>query len=506
MANTPIKFWKSASAPQNPVAGTIWFDSANKLIKVYTSATTFEAYSGIQSISYSSQKLTWTNADGSSQAVNFSDVASAAKLSEAVADITAVSNAVKAEASRAADVEDDIIARVTAVANDLATANGEISKVSTAVENAKATASSAVASEAARAKAAEATIAADLASLSQAIGDTSASAGGLSTIVNTLLGAEGLDETLGSGKVISSITAGNDGKVTYGTKDVTALMNFSLSGNNLVITSEDGTTTKQVNLGVFAQDKYVSAVSYDATNKNLNFTWKEGDGSTTSVTVPVGDLVDTYTAGTGIKIEGNEISVTATDYVRSVNTGSTTAKDVNFTVTNGKLAGTVYGVASSADVTAAIGTALVTAQGYANTAKSEAIAAANSEAVVMVTNAVKEAQAYADAQVSGAVTEVKSYADTKKGEAISAAASDATGKADAAQAAAIATAAVDASAKASQAVTTAKAYTDEQVAAKATAAVTRAVSLAAEDAAAKATAAVVEAKAYADSLMTWAQF
>jgi len=105
---------------------------------------------------------------------------------------------------------------------------------------------------------------------------------------------------------------------------------------------------------------------------------------------------------------------------------------------------------------------------------------------------------YTDAQVN-TLLGTKSYAtetyvDTAETDAISTAASDATTKANAAQSAAISAAATDATTKANQALVDAKAYADT--------AETDAISTASSDATTKANQALVDAKAYADTAET----
>lgn len=75
------------------------------------------------------------------------------------------------------------------------------------------------------------------------------------------------------------------------------------------------------------------------------------------------------------------------------------------------------------------------------------------------------AQAQADAAKSGAEATAQTYATTAKTEAIAAAALDATSKATTAKTEAIAAAATDATTKANAAVTTANGYTDTKIAA-----------------------------------------
>lgn len=75
------------------------------------------------------------------------------------------------------------------------------------------------------------------------------------------------------------------------------------SGNSLkynVIVK--GTTVGTITIPA---DKYVSTVTYDSENKQIVFTFSKGE----SIKVNVADLIDTYTAGTGLKLEGNQFSI-----------------------------------------------------------------------------------------------------------------------------------------------------------------------------------------------------
>lgn len=79
--NKFLKFYKGASAT-NAEVGAIWFDTANRLIKVKIAESgdnMWQAYSGLQNAEWLSEtkQLQLTKADGSKFIVDFSDVASA---------------------------------------------------------------------------------------------------------------------------------------------------------------------------------------------------------------------------------------------------------------------------------------------------------------------------------------------------------------------------------------------------------------------------------------------
>ena len=74
-----LKFYRKNEAPSSPVAGAIWFNTVDKTIQIYT-GTEWEKYAGnLKDATWSTDKktLTITKHDGSSIALDFSDMASA---------------------------------------------------------------------------------------------------------------------------------------------------------------------------------------------------------------------------------------------------------------------------------------------------------------------------------------------------------------------------------------------------------------------------------------------
>ena len=78
-----LKFYRKNVAPtEGLVAGAIWFNTTDKTIQIYT-GTEWEKYAGNQKdATWSSDKktLTITKHDGSSIALDFSDMASASGI------------------------------------------------------------------------------------------------------------------------------------------------------------------------------------------------------------------------------------------------------------------------------------------------------------------------------------------------------------------------------------------------------------------------------------------
>lgn len=97
-----LKFYRGASAPTDAAVGTIFFDTANREIKVKTGAgaSAWEAYAGkITDVVWDdkAQTLTITRNDGTNKTINFSDVASASTLQTLRDEFDTLNTAFKAE-------------------------------------------------------------------------------------------------------------------------------------------------------------------------------------------------------------------------------------------------------------------------------------------------------------------------------------------------------------------------------------------------------------------------
>ena len=70
-----LKFYKQAAAPAAATEGAIWFDTTNHTIQVKV-AEGWDKYAGaLNDATWASNTLTITKHDGSSIALNFSDMA-----------------------------------------------------------------------------------------------------------------------------------------------------------------------------------------------------------------------------------------------------------------------------------------------------------------------------------------------------------------------------------------------------------------------------------------------
>lgn len=83
--NNSLKFYRKSTAPSSPVAGAIWFNTSDKTIQIYT-GTAWEKYAGnLNNATWANNTLTITKHDGSSIALDFSDMASASAMTSEIA-------------------------------------------------------------------------------------------------------------------------------------------------------------------------------------------------------------------------------------------------------------------------------------------------------------------------------------------------------------------------------------------------------------------------------------
>lgn len=80
-----LKFYRKNVAPSSPVAGAIWFNTDDKTIQIYTGSA-WEKYAGnLNNATWANNTLTITKHDGSSIALDFSDMASATVMGKMLA-------------------------------------------------------------------------------------------------------------------------------------------------------------------------------------------------------------------------------------------------------------------------------------------------------------------------------------------------------------------------------------------------------------------------------------
>ena len=82
---------------------------------------------------------------------------------------------------------------------------------------------------------------------------------------------------------------------------------FSLNGNVLELKGKDDALVASMDLSKFAVDGMVNSVSYDEQTHTITIAWNT-DAGITQTEINLSSLIDVYTSGNGIQVEGNVIS------------------------------------------------------------------------------------------------------------------------------------------------------------------------------------------------------
>lgn len=287
-----LKFFRSATAPAAAELGAIWFDSANKLLKV-KNATDWEVYDGGRNVidaTFVEGLLTITKTSGENVTLNFKDVASASETMKA---FEALDTAVKNAQSKAD----------TGVAN-AATAQS-------AAEAAQTTADSKIASvtgdTTVKAETVDHAVTLSLATSDKGNVKFTQDADGLSANVTipaaTVTGVAANDKVLSLTDKLVSATIGLD----YGDATTEAL-----NGKKAIkLLGKEGVVISEIDASAFVKDGMINSVEFDTTSKHVTITFNT-DAGRQPIDVDLSTLVDTYKAGTGLSL--------ANDGTFSVNT------------------------------------------------------------------------------------------------------------------------------------------------------------------------------------------
>ena len=267
---TNLSFQRIATVPNTGLTvGRIYFETSTGLIKVATSTSAYDAFGGVRNAQWNSasQHLIITNANGSTIDLDLSDVASATEVSTAIAG--------KADKTY---VDDKLAKKVDKVTgkglstNDYTTA--EKTKLSGIAANAQVNVIESVKVNGAALKVTD-------------------------KAVNVVVPAATVTGVKSGDKVLA--LANKELSTTLGLTYDSATKKINLTGiGSAVIASVDATD--------FIKDGMVEGVSFDPKTKNLTITFNTESGKE-DIEVDLSDLVDTYTAGTGITITGNSIAV-----------------------------------------------------------------------------------------------------------------------------------------------------------------------------------------------------
>lgn len=145
----------------------------------------------------------------------------------------------------------------------------------------------------------------------------------------------------------------------------------------------------------FVADGFLTNAEYDAETRELVFTWNTSAGISED-RVPVGDLVDTYTAGNGLNLSNNQFSIKVfeTDKYLTVDETGVHTKGIDDAIATAK--------------GEAIAAAATDAQTKANAAKEAAIADADTKLAdkANVSDVYSKSQTYSQAEVNALIDQV----------------------------------------------------------------------------------------------------
>lgn len=84
----------------------------------------------------------------------------------------------------------------------------------------------------------------------------------------------------------------------------------AVEAEHIILKNKVGTEIASVDATKFVKDGMITDVAYDSTDKTLTIIWNtDSEKDPTQTVLNIGDLVDVYTAGTGIKVANNQISI-----------------------------------------------------------------------------------------------------------------------------------------------------------------------------------------------------
>ena len=311
-----LKFYRKSTAPtEGLAAGAIWFNTTDKTIQIYT-GTEWEKYAGnLKDATWSTDKktLTITKHDGSSIALDFSDMASATVMGNM---ITAVGLNAEGKFTRNATnyggAAKSIGGEITAIDTKLKSVSDLVgtTAVATQISNAKteligASTDDKTANTIGGAK----TYAADAASGAQS--------GAQHYTDEELKKLSGTISSTADEKVVVSVnqTNGKVDTVTVTLDDIASASELA----NVKKTAEDAQTASEVATAISTEINKLDATVSDEHDPNVKISVTETDGKLTGVTVTTADIASAATLKT-VKDQvdaffaGADISETANKY------------------------------------------------------------------------------------------------------------------------------------------------------------------------------------------------
>lgn len=278
-----LKFYRKSEAPASPVQGAIWFNTTDKTIQLYT-GTTWEKYAGnLKDATLSGSTLTIIKHDGSTIALNFSDMASATTMGKIItaaglnSDGTHKTNATNYGGNTLGEEIKNIDAATKAV-SDLVGTKSVADQLTTTLETLNVT---------------------DTAVSNKYVASVNETNGKISVFRESLpvTGVARNDTVL---------------KLSQGLVSSTITMSYVKNDKKIYLYGIDQTTPiSEIDTTDFVADSFLNDVELDDSD-NLQFTWKMADGTTKTDTVNISKYIDTYTAGNGLSLVGKSFSVDTT--------------------------------------------------------------------------------------------------------------------------------------------------------------------------------------------------
>lgn len=355
-----LKFYRKSEAPSSPAAGAIWFNTSDKTIQIYTGSE-WEKYAGnLKDATWSTDKktLTITKHDGSSIALDFSDMASATVMGKMIRAVGINTDGTfKKNATNYGGSATSIGAEIAAIDSALNNVSGLVGTTSVATQITDAS------------NAIIGTSSDDLTDLTlegvkkyaaaEAASALSTSTGALTTALSNLT----VEDTVVDNQYVSAVqssngkirvsraslpvvgVAANDKLLSLSGDKIASTIGFSYDSNakKIKLTGVNNEEIGSVDTTDFIKDGMLSKAEFNESNHVLTLTFNT-DAGEEPITVDLSKLVDTYKAGNGLSL--------ATDGTFSVDTSVIATKSSVDNLNGGTLNITGYTKGEAADLAA----------------------------------------------------------------------------------------------------------------------------------------------------------
>ena len=85
-------------------------------------------------------------------------------------------------------------------------------------------------------------------------------------------------------------------------------INYNSETQEIELLGINGEVVNSISAAPFIKDRMIDSVNYDTANKTITIAWNTMSGKTESTTLNLSDLIDVYTAGSGLQLVGNQFS------------------------------------------------------------------------------------------------------------------------------------------------------------------------------------------------------